>query len=59
MFSVEDHGTIVLIRPHTVDVADWLVEHTEGQWWGLALAVEPRYVGPLVTALIEEGYALQ
>jgi hypothetical protein len=30
-----------------------------GQWFGRALVVEPRYVEPLVHALIDEGYAAQ
>ena len=61
MFDVENHGSIVLVRPLTADVRAWLVEHTdeEAQWFGNALVVEPRYVEPLVAALIEEGYAAQ
>jgi hypothetical protein len=61
MFSIENHGSIVLIRPLTDDVSDWLDEHVDpdAQWFGGALACEPRYVEPLVTALIEEGYAAQ
>jgi hypothetical protein len=61
MFSVENHGTIVLVRPHSDDVKSWLEEHTdeEAQWFGSALVVEPRYVAPIVEALVEEGYALQ
>jgi hypothetical protein len=65
MFRVEDHGSIVLVRPLTLDCQAWLHEHTpdEGedmaQWFGGALVVEPRYLEPLVTALIEEGYAAQ
>ena len=61
MFSVEDHGTIVLIRPHTDDVAGWLYENVddEAQWFGKALVVEPRYVEALVHALVEEGFAAQ
>jgi hypothetical protein len=61
MFRVEDHGSIVLIRPLTSDVERWFEEHVpdDAQWFGSALVVEPRYVGPIVTALIDEGYAAQ
>lgn len=59
MFDVEDHGTIVLVRPQTEDVRRWLVENTDGTWFGGALAVEPRYVEALVAGLVEEGFALQ
>jgi len=56
MFSIEDHGSIVLVRPLTADVSEWLAEHTDGQWFGNALVVEPRYVGDLVEGLIGEGF---
>lgn len=61
MFNIEDHGSIVLIRPLTADVSTWLGEHTaaDAQWFGNALVVEPRYVVDIVTALVEEGYAAQ
>jgi len=59
MFNVEDHGSIVLIQPLTADVRSWLREHTDAHWFGGALVCEPRYVEPLVSALIEEGYAAQ
>jgi len=59
MFTVEDHGTIVLIRPLTGDVDAWLHRHTDGMWFGPALVVEPRYVAELLEGLVEAGYALQ
>lgn len=59
MFSVEDHGSVVLIRPLTNDVRDWLEENTDGQWFGHALVVEPRYVEPLVLGMLEEGWVAQ
>jgi len=61
MFTVEDHGTIVLIRPLTEDVERWIAEHVdpEAQWFGGALACAPRYAEDIVHALAEEGYALQ
>ncbi|HSV08566.1 MAG TPA: hypothetical protein VLI07_18765 [Candidatus Binatus sp.] len=61
MFSVNDHGSVVLIEPHTMDVLAWLRGHAQedAQWFGMALVVEPRYVDSLVTALIQEGFAAQ
>jgi hypothetical protein len=59
MFTVEDHGSIVLVRPLTLDVRDWLESVTDGSWFGGALVVEPRYVGDLVAGLISEGWAAQ
>lgn len=56
MFTVENHGSILLVRPLTADVRGWLEEHTEGTWFGGALAVEPRYVEDLVDGLVAEGF---
>lgn len=52
---IENHGSIVLLRPLTSAGRRWLEENTseEAQWWGGALVVEPRYVEPLVTAFRE------
>jgi len=60
MFELDDHGSIVLVRPLTDDVRAWLDEHVEedAQWWGGALAVQPDYVVPLVGALMDEGFAI-
>lgn len=54
---VEYHGTVTLIRPLTKAAKRWLQEnvHSEGwQWWGDALACEPRYVEDVVNALLAE-----
>ena len=58
MFTIEDHGTVVLVRPLTDDVRDWLGDNVdpEAQWFGRALAVEPRYVEDLVAGLVSEGF---
>lgn len=56
MFSIENHGSIVLVRPLSADVEAWLEEHTDGQWFGRALVVEPRYVENLVEGLLAEGF---
>lgn len=61
MFYVENHGSVVLVRPTTSDVREWLEANTseESQWFGGALVVEPRYVEALVLGLIEEGFVGQ
>jgi len=56
MFCIEDHGTICLVRPLTLDVATWLAQHTDGQWYGRALVVEHRFVDALVGGMIDEGF---
>lgn len=51
LVAVENHGSICLVRPCTDAAREWLVEHTDGQWWGGALAVEPRYLDDLLDGL--------
>ena len=64
MFTIENHGSIVLVRPLTNDVFGWLIENVgesgeNVQWFGGALVVEPRYVEALVEGLVEGGFAAQ
>jgi len=49
--TVECHGSIYLVRPATDAARKWLREHTDGRWFGDALAVAPRYVIDLVDGL--------
>lgn len=60
MFTVENHGTIVLIRPSDDVERKWLMEHAgeDAQWWGAALGVEPRYVCDLCGGIVEAGFVI-
>lgn len=53
LVAIEHYGSVVLIRPLSLEVANWLEEHTHGTWWGGALVVEPRYVEDLLASLVE------
>jgi hypothetical protein len=59
MFSITDHGSLVLVRPLTDDCRAWLEANVsdESQWFGGALVVEPRYLIDLVAGLADEGFA--
>ncbi len=56
---VENHGTIFLVRPLTEPALDWLTEHTDGTWFGNALAVEHRFVSDLVSGLRDCGFVVE
>jgi hypothetical protein len=56
-FKLEDHGSIWLVRPLSDAATAWLVENTNGTWWGGALAVEPRFVSDLVDGMASDGFA--
>lgn len=54
MATVENHGSIMLVRPDDDYEKEWLKENTDGQWWSGALVVEPRYVNSLLAGLYGE-----
>lgn len=54
---VENHGSLMLVRPLTDAGKEWLKETApdDAQFMGAAMAVEPRYVGGVIYAAIEAG----
>lgn len=54
-FNVEYHGSIVLIDLLSDEASAWVDEHVhEPIWFGPRLAVELRYAGDIVEAMLEE-----
>jgi hypothetical protein len=56
--TIELHGSITQIICESDAAKDWIEDHCapEGwQWMGNRLCVEPRYVMPIVEAMIEDG----
>ena len=58
--TVENHVSIALVRPHTRAARDWIRGNVEdtAQYFGAALAVEPRYVAGLVEGMIALGLVI-
>ena len=52
---VENHGSIVLLRPMNDEAREWLTNNVQEYRWGLAFVVEPRYVGPILEGFSEAG----
>jgi hypothetical protein len=52
------HGSLAFITPLT-DVAQvWISAHLAGEeslCWGPSLVIEPRYLGPIVAGMADEG----
>lgn len=57
--QIENHFSIILVRPLTERARRWLVKHTDGTWFGGALAVEPRYVEDLADGMRGAGLVLE
>ena len=57
-FSVENHGSICLIRSSNQAVVDRFDEHvSEYQTMGTAVVVEPRYVSDIISGLEAAGFS--
>jgi hypothetical protein len=57
-FCVTGHGLIVLLEPTTPEARAHLEEHTDGMWFGSALAIEPGNVDGLVYGLQSDGFTV-
>lgn len=60
-FSVENHGTIYLLRPHTPAAIEWVEQHIpdEHQEFAGAIVVEHRYIADIVLGIQEDGLVVQ
>lgn len=59
-WSVQNHGTITLLIPLTPD-AQLVADHdfqADAQRWGNGIAVEPRYLPPIIEDLIDRGFTV-
>lgn len=57
-FSIENYSSVFLIRCETERGRQFLLNSValEAQWFGDTLAVEPRFIGGLISALRENGW---
>jgi hypothetical protein len=59
---IEPNGSVTLVRPLTLAGQEWLDDNTateEWQWFGGALAVEPRYVADLAEGMTADGLTIK
>ena len=59
-FQVQDHGSIMLLKPMTADAHDWVAAHipSDAQFFGSAVVVEPRYMDAIVDGIQDAGLAV-
>jgi hypothetical protein len=61
-FTLEDHGSVYLLRGNSEAGDDWLdglLENPEAQFFGNALAVGANVVTDVVSSLLNEGYVVR
>lgn len=58
---VENHISVVLVRPLNDAMEQWLREHTleESTWMGGCIVVEPRYLDALVEGMRSDGWEVR
>ena len=55
-------GSIALVTPLTEPATVWVrsnFDHEETLFWCGALVVEPRYLGPIVAGMADDGLVIQ
>lgn len=55
-FTLENHGSILLLRPNTPEAQAWVNEHFSSdntQMFSNAIAVAPRYVSDIVQGIVD------
>jgi hypothetical protein len=59
-YTVENKGTLLLLRSTNAKAYDWLVSHTdpEAHWFGRALVVEHGYITDFVDRLRLDGFSV-
>lgn len=56
-FRYTNHGSVCLLEPVTEAARKWVVERImpEAQWFGRSIAIEPRYVSPILAGIHDDG----
>jgi hypothetical protein len=59
-FGVSDHGSIILVHPHSDLAREWIEENVsdEAQFMGDALVVERRFASALIQGMRSDGLIL-
>jgi|SRR6185295_10261405 len=59
-YTVENKGTLLLLRSTNAHAYDWLVAHTDpdAHWFGRALVVEHGYIADFVERLRMDGFSV-
>jgi len=59
-FSIQNHFTVFLICPFSQRARAWIAEFVqpEAQYFGSAIAVEPRYVADLLEGMLAAGLTM-
>ena len=59
-FSVQNEGSLFLLRPITSDALAWIADHlsVDVMYFGNAVVVEHRYIADIVTGIQDDGLSV-
>lgn len=59
-FTVQDHGSIVILTPQTPEAQGWADEHLpyDGRWFRNGFAIERRYFEPIYDGITADGLTI-
>lgn len=59
-FLVQGEGTVYVLTPQTKAAKQWVRDRIEdGVWYGRGVAVEHRYIDPIVDGIRESGLTVR
>ena len=60
-FTVQNEGSIFLLRPHTQAAQDWISEHIppDAQRFGNAVVIEHRYICDIVDGIRADAFEVR
>ena len=55
-FTVDDHGSIILLKPETQEAFDWIAENIGAPipWFAGGIALEPRIMPSLLSGILDD-----
>ena len=59
---IENHGSISLFTPMTVNAHEWIEEHVRIEPWqrlGPSIACEPRYLDQIIDGMQQDGLVVE
>ncbi len=59
-FRILNAGSLIMLTPVTAAAREWVEAHLphHAQQWGGAVAIEPRYIGPILDGIMDEGLVI-
>ncbi len=63
-FTLQNHGSILLLGAHTPAAQAWMKEHLpiddpETQFWCGSIVIEPRYIEPILRGIASDGLGVE